>query len=331
MIKKKVKYKGIKYKVSIKGYFIIKFINIRLKIRRALRWLNLFHATDLIIIVIMLITWGIICYVIGKTYPEYLYSEWPSLLMNVTASTIIVGFIAAITRIGQYKRINKEQYWLYQGIVSALNALFGSYYGKMIHHYEPFYCEETIKQTFCLVKNNEVTIEKNEIIFYVDTMQKRIDELSNHLMSHSFNNCNIMDVRSNIYKCEKYLLALKTDKIERYRSYFEDLIFWSNQLLNEIGKTWKRDDDINKKICRILMNNGYDLLDNFYLRMKFYSVWEIKEYLLKNNLLLYEEEDRLVYLYTMERGFPGENECIEKYGFKDYDNKQRRERLVDKF
>ena len=142
----------------------------------------------------------------------------------------------------------------------------------------PLYCYRTMQETKDLVLNNQLPLSHEKLKYLSTIALNHIGELVGYNYSGvlSVNDRNMLDLR--LYGCEKILYGIIQDKNKYHRSYLEDLLLEAFLLLDELRYIWRRDNDIHIKIMLLLVNNGNDLMNDYYRRMYLYSAEQIREY-----------------------------------------------------
>ncbi|MBR2841069.1 MAG: hypothetical protein IKF01_04275 [Bacilli bacterium] len=271
----KIKYKGKKYKVNLKDFFIIKkeqFILLMKRIKRlVVRAFKCFE--PLLVVAVLLILYLILIYLIGRLFNEYHSFKrviWDS--KELIFSTLIIVFaIDFSSKERQRKNKLKYQRWGFEILVEQSDGLLKEICKCMgINYTGSIVLSEDLNQKFKeIIKNSEVPekiilYEKlHEIIkFSINRMKMEYVKIIKNIKKRKYEvmgNNDIWIYQKLLNFCKEFETKLNykssPDKLKTEMIDLSDHMYFSCLL---IGRVWAWDYKSNKKIRKILLKNIND-------------------------------------------------------------------------
>ena len=275
----KIKYNNNLYMVTAKDCFRIVVLKGRLLFRRVKRWRYLIKKTDLLLLALITLIWLLASAIFATLDHIDLIAAVLSIKEEYVSSVIIVGFIGICSRASTYHEKNVEQAWVYEKTQWSFNRLLDPLYGDMECNYMPLYSEFAYNETIKKIDNNEAPISQMDYALMAKNVLRRLDLLEKFSISHRFNHCDYQMLDLYIDNCEEMMYRICNYCNSDLKAEFKDFVFDAFSLLEEIRKMWRMDLDLDCRIMEILVDNGYQLMKDYYNRMIYFKYDEIKTYM----------------------------------------------------
>lgn len=272
-----VRYKGEKYKTTLKGIIQIGLIKLKLWIKRQYRRFCILFSKNSFMYLIILIAWvifSIITYIWGRSYKaeagityRYLDVLWD--LKNPFFSSIILSIlINAYNSAADYRKKLNAQYYLYIDTIHAFDSLLYGFLGKRIIHFLPLYNSKCLEDAKKYIHENK-TFDKSKISS--DAMRCSINALDK--LEESITHDRIIGIKhkNDILRT----ISERKDTLNEYKKFsgisqgsFEILL---DDLLFLVALThfpWIRDIKDDYRILTILNENEKNRISkDFYFSM----------------------------------------------------------------
>lgn len=268
-----VKYKGQKYKCKFKDKFAIKFIKIKLCLKRCIRLSKVaLPKSDLLLYMMIIFLWLIFAWISNliefqnnQVHESYLSTLWG--LKNSVFSSVVLAFaIGSFNHIKEYRKMIKRQHYIYvdtmEDFVEIIRAADDT---DIWLKFYPMYNKQCLSESLAYLDNKEIKRDDIDFLSAIDTANERIDMVAQELKA---GHLLVQDeVLMNSYLSESKKLLTKV-VLDNDRNYFEKLLKELYEILNQLRYLWRRDEKNDSRIICILAKDDInDIRNDFYKRM----------------------------------------------------------------
>ena len=269
-----MKYKSRKYQCGFINAVKIKYIKIKLCIRRGKRRIRLvLNKRDVMLYAGIIILWMVfacLTVIFSKTFIDgycgsFRLTLWE--LKNSIFSSVVLAFsIGAYNQLLDYRKRLKSQHWIYVNAMEDFERFLDSDYNcDYRYRYHYFYNDRCLKLA---LKQHlmHVEISNNpDIIARLDAIIERLNDVKQGLGKGDYVVCDEIMFSLYIDGAIKCVTGFVLD--ESYDTFIE-LVNYLFDVINCLRYPWRRDEDLDNEIIELLyLDNKRDIEDDFYLRM----------------------------------------------------------------
>ncbi len=278
-----VKYKGRKYKSSLRDKVQIECIKLLLLIKRIVRRVRLLVPKNTKLYILLSIIWGIfgvITYWIGQYYKEpEVYTVFDvawELKNSYFTSVLLALFISGYNQVSGYREKLIYQHELYCDTMHEFEKLFMPFIGKKLLYYMVFYNDECLKATLEYINDNlkgkEIDLDNyKEIVEDILIQLDKVNESrKKNCVIGMHNNKLLKSIRDSEKHLKRILRNAKSE--DDILNELPEVAWGLFRIVADIRRPWRWDIDNDKKILKLLSNNEENgINEDFYFSMHLYG------------------------------------------------------------